>query len=143
MNRLHRMLRAPLNALALTALAACTMPIEGQVNRYQGGEGQRTPTLEEGNKILAASLETTNFVHTRVNGLLLVQFDLVNKRTFPQAFQWTIEWFDRAGMKIDYGPQHWTPARLAGGAAQTVKAMAPVPEATNWRMQVGSRDEVH
>jgi uncharacterized protein YcfL len=117
--------------------------MQGQVNRYQGAEGMRETKADEPNALLAASLEMSHLVQNRVNGMLVVQFDLVNKRSFPQSFQWSVDWFDTAGMSIAYGPQHWTPERLAGSAAKTIKVVAPTPEAASWRLQVGSRDEVH
>ena len=143
MNRIHNKLQASLTAVALATCVACTAPMQGQVNRYRGAEGMTDMKADEPNALLAASLEMSNLVQKRVNGMLVVQFDLVNKRSFAQGFQWTVDWFDTAGMSIAYGPQNWTPERLAGSAAKTIKVVAPTPDAASWRLQVGSRDEVH
>src|SRR5687768_17264421 len=120
------MLRIPLAFVAPLALGlgACTSTHQGVVNRFSGGEGQRDVT------------------EVRDNGVLVVQFDLVNTRQGPVAFQWTIDWFDKAGLKLDYVPQSWTPERLPGGSSKTIKRVAPHPDATSWQLQTGSRDEV-
>jgi uncharacterized protein YcfL len=124
------------------ALAACTSTHRGVVNRYSGGEGQRDVQRVVNDPVRSAALKMEHIVHARQNGLLVVQFDLVNTRQGPLSFQWTIDWFDKAGLKIDHPTQHWTPERLPAGASKTIKATAPHPDATAWTLQTGSRDEV-
>jgi uncharacterized protein YcfL len=126
----------------LLALGACTTTHQGVANRFSGGEGQRDVTKVRNNAVLDAALKMEHLVQTRVNGVLVVQFDLVNTRQGPLSFQWTIDWFDKAGLKIDHPTQHWTPERLPAGASKTIKATAPHPDATAWTLQTGSRDEV-
>lgn len=138
MNRMTRLL--PL--LALLGAGACIVPPEGSVNRISGGEGRPGTTKEVGNRALDSALEMRNIIRAEQNGLMVVQLDLVNRKGGPLAFQWSVEWFDRAGLKLDYVTQNWTPERLAGGASKTIKIVAPSPEATGWQLQVGSRDEI-
>lgn len=130
-------------AAAALTLAACTSSgPTGVVNRYRGGEGQRDLVKVRNNAVLDAALKIENLVQTRQNGVLVVQFELVNTRQGPVAFQWTADWYDRQGVLIDYTAQHWAPERLAAGSSKTIKLVAPSPEATSWQLQFGSRDEV-
>jgi uncharacterized protein YcfL len=129
-------------ALALALTPGCMTTPTGSVNRYSGGEGARAMQSEEHNQLLGAALRIEKLVQTRVNDVLVVQFDLVNTRQSQLGFQWSVDWYDKAGLKIDYAPQNWTPERLAGNAAKTIKIVAPAPQATSWQLQVGSRDEV-
>lgn len=122
--------------LALLPLVACTAAPSGSVNRYDG------KGTEVGNALLNAALEMRNIIKAEKNGLMVVQVELKNRRTTPLAFQWSVEWYDRAGLKINYVPQHWEPERLAGSASKTIQMVAPSPEAVSWQLQVGSRDEV-
>jgi uncharacterized protein YcfL len=128
--------RLLLASLALFSLAACRVTPQGSVNRTDG------KSTEVGNSLLNAALEMRNIVKAEKNGLMVVQLELRNRRTSPLAFQWTVEWYDRAGLKLSYVPQHWEPERLAGSASKTIQMVAPSPEAVSWQLQVGSRDEV-
>ncbi|MBM3989747.1 MAG: DUF1425 domain-containing protein [Planctomycetes bacterium] len=123
-------------SLSLLPLVACTTAPSGSVVRYDG------KGTEIGNSLLNAALEMRNIVRAEKHGLMVVQVDLKNRRTTPLAFQWSVEWYDRAGLKISYVPQHWEPERLAGSASKTIQMVAPSPEAVSWQLQVGSRDEI-
>lgn len=133
--------RAACASLALV-VAACTSAPQGSVNRYSGGEGMRNSQTVEGNRLLAANLETKNVITTRRNDLLVVQFDLVNRNSSQLGFQWAVDWYDRQGLLVPGATRHWEPMRLAGNASQTVSIVAPHADATQWQLQVGSRDEV-
>ncbi|MCY3000762.1 MAG: YcfL family protein [Planctomycetota bacterium] len=122
--------------LALVALVGCTAAPRGSVNSFDG------KNTEVGNALLNASLEIRNIVRAEKNGLKVAQFELHNRHSTALAFQWTVEWYDRSGLKIQYGPAHWEPERLAGSASKTLQIVAPSPDADSWKLQVGSRDEV-
>lgn len=128
--------------LGLVLVAACTSAPQGPVNRYSGGEGMRDSHKVEGNRLLAANLETKNVITTRRNELLVVQFDLVNRNSSQLGFQWAVDWYDRQGIQVPNAARHWEPMRLAGNASQTVTIVAPHADASQWQLQVGSRDEV-
>jgi uncharacterized protein YcfL len=129
-------------AAVLISTAACTLPPQGPVNRYSGNENPNSLQKVEGNTTLASNLETKNIVTARRNGLLVVQFDLVNKSSWPQQFQWTVDWQDRQGLQVANPTRHWEPMRLAGYASQTISVVAPNAAAESWQLQVGERDEV-
>ena len=134
--------RAWITAAALLFAAACTLPPTGPVNRYSGNENPHAMQKVEGNKVLASNLEIANTIATRRNGLLTVQFDLVNKNSAAQQFQWAVDWQDRQGLQVANVTRHWEPMRLAGYASQTITIVAPSAEAESWQLQVGARDEV-
>jgi uncharacterized protein YcfL len=122
--------------LALVPLVGCVMAPSGSVNSFDG------KNTEVGNALLNSALEIRNIVRAEKNGLKVAQFELHNRHSSSLSFQWTVEWFCRAGLKLQYGPQHWEPERLAGGASKTLQIVAPSPEADSWKLQVGSRNEV-
>jgi uncharacterized protein YcfL len=134
--------RALLATAALVSSAACTTAPQGAVNSVSGSENPRAKQKVEGNQMLAVNLETKNIITSRRNDLLLVQFDLVNRNSGSLGFQWTVDWFDRQGIKVPDATRHWEPMRLAGYATQTVTIVAPNAAAESWRLQVGARDEV-
>ena len=129
-------------AATVLSSTACTAVPHGAVNRYTGGEGARSMQSVEQNQMLAHDLEITNLVTSRRNDLLVVQFDLVNKRSTQTAFQWTVDWFDKQGLIVPNATQHWEPVRQAGYASNTITIVAPSAAATQWQLQIGSRDEV-
>ena len=141
-HHLRKLLSVACIAGALFGAAACTATPHGSVNIYTGGEGARSMQSVEKNTMLANDLEIANRVSTRRNDLLNVQFDLVNRRGTQVAFQWTVDWFDKDGLKVPDATQHWEPVRMPGYASNTITIVAPSAAATQWQLQVGSRDEV-
>ena len=131
----------PWLVLAAAALAACTSAPKGDANRYEGSEGGQITAIEN-NRALAQKLAIKNAVHKRENDRLVVQFDLENRRSSQLEFAWTIDWFDAHGFQIDDATRLWAPIKMGGHAVRTLKAVAPRPEATQWKLQVTSRNEV-
>jgi len=129
-------------ASTLLGAGACTSVPHGSVNVYTGGEGARTMQAVEKNSMLAGDIKIANPVSTRKNDLMVVQFDLVNQRSSQASFQWTVDWYDKQGLKVSDATQHWEPMRMAGYASQTITIVAPHAEASQWQLQIGSRDEV-
>ena len=134
--------KAPWLALAAAVLvSACTSTPEGKANRYEGTEGGTIKAVED-NRALAGDLAIKKAVSKRENDRLIVQFDLENRRSSRLEFAWTIDWYDVHGFQIDDVTRRWEPISLGGYAATTLKVVAPRPKATQWRLQVTSRDEV-
>jgi uncharacterized protein YcfL len=128
-------------ALAAALLCACTTTPRGSANRYEGREGGQMEAVE-GNQELARKLALKNVLSKREDGRMIVQFDLTNKKSTRLEFAWTIEWLDAAGFVIPGSDRHWEPISMGGYAVETLTAVAPRPEATQWRLQVTSRNEV-
>jgi len=134
--------KTPWIALAAAVLAsACTSAPKGEANRYEGTEGGSINAVED-NRALADDLAIKNAISKRQDGRLMVQFDLENRTSSRLEFAWTVDWYDAHGFQIDDATRRWEPVSLGGSAAKTLKIVAPRPEATQWRLQVTSRDEV-
>jgi uncharacterized protein YcfL len=131
-----------LAVLGVALLGACTSAPKGTYNTIEGSENSREVKKFSPNRELENSIEQRNIVLVRKEGMLVAQFDMVNKLDRAISFQWGIEWRDKAGLVIDYGPSHFRPERLSGRQIKTVKVVAPSPEATAYTLQIGSRDEV-
>lgn len=141
----HKLLslsRAPLFAAGLALLTACVSEPRGSYNSISGSENSAESKRFSPNRELENSLEIRDIVRVRKDGILIVQFQLVNKLDRALCFQWGIEWRDRSDLVIDYGPGHYSPERLSARQSKTIKIVAPSPEAESWKLQVGSRDEV-
>jgi len=144
---MNAQLRRTVRNLALASAgllfaSSCSLPPRGSYNSVQGSENGAEVTRNSPNRNLQESIELRNIVQARKEGMLVVQVDLVNKLDRAISFQWGVEWFDRSGLVIDYGPAHYRPERFSGRQSKTVKLVAPSPEATSWKIQIGSRDEV-
>lgn len=142
MNHSHSLRSIAAQAIATAAvLCACTSAPRGTYNSVSGREGGQV-TTHTPNRDLENSLEMRNIVQVRKEGMLVVQLELANRLDRALSFQWAVEWYDRSGLAIDYGPAHYSPERLSGRQSKTIKLVAPSPEAESWKLQVGSRDEV-
>jgi uncharacterized protein YcfL len=141
-NRIRTLFSVACIASTLLAAAGCTSVPHGSVNLYTGGEGARSMQSVEKNSMLAGDIKIANPITTRKNELMLVQFDLVNQRSAQIMFQWTVDWYDKQGLKVPDATQHWEPVVMPGYASNTISIVAPNAAATQWQLQIGSRDEV-
>ena len=127
--------------LVLLLTGACTSVPRGSQNSYEGREGS-SMTATEGNQKLARSLAIKDPLHKRVDGRLVVQFQLENRRSTDTDFSWAIDWFDQAGFAVQGAVRHWEPVALGGYGSKILTVTAPTPEAVSWKLQVSSRNEV-
>jgi uncharacterized protein YcfL len=142
-NQRHIPPRVPwLAVLGVALLGACTSTPKGTYNTVEGSEHSSEVKKFSPNRDLENSIDMRNILQVRKEGMLVVQLELVNKLDRALSFQWGVEWYDRAGMVIDYGPGSYRSERLSGRQSKTIKIVAPSPEADTWKLQVGSRDEV-
>lgn len=138
----HRTVLHVALAASLVVAGACISTPRGSYNTVEGSEHSKDVKRTSPNRDLENSLEQRNIITGRKEGMLVVQFELVNRLDRAISFQWGVEWSDRAGFVIDYGPAHFRPERLSGRQSKTVKIVAPSPEAEQYRLLIGSRDEV-
>lgn len=123
--------------LAGILLVACrTMPPHGTpTNTYVGGEAGKTEEYL-GDRDLAKKFVLLNIKTEKVDGRLSrVQFDLKNTTPADLVIEWSIEWKDGNGFRIDTNP-HWRPAVITGMGFQSIQEAAPVPEAAMFQLQV-------
>lgn len=99
------------------------------------GGAVRSVATQSADERVAAALELRSVQSSRKDGRLVVRFDLVNRTPDELAFRWTVDWFDRAGAKIEYGPQSWSSDELEGGQVRMLELQAPTPEAASWQLR--------
>jgi uncharacterized protein YcfL len=73
---------------------------------------------------------------------LIVQFDLKNTTPRDLAIEWSIDWLDASGFRIDTN-RHWRPAIVTGMGFESIQETAPVPEATTFQLQMRRPTPVH
>lgn len=122
------------------AFSACSTPPRGHQSEYRGSEYGEI-VASETNRALARQLAIVNPLHKREGGYLQVQFDLENRESRKVDIAWAIDWFDKAGFHIDAG-RNWKPVSIGGYGSTTLTAVAPDPDATSWKLQITSRDEI-
>jgi uncharacterized protein YcfL len=121
----------------LLLLAACKTggsPAKPQ-NTYIGTEGAVEVEEEVGDRALERKFVLLGIKSERRDGRLHVQFDLKNTTTSELAVEWSIEWMDDRGFRINTQP-HWSPVRVGGNGAVPVQQTAPVPEAVTFKLHV-------
>jgi uncharacterized protein YcfL len=102
-------------------------------NTYVGkNDGTEVETIE-GDSSLANDLVMEGIQSERRDGRLFVQFNLKNTKSSNLTFEWTMEWFDASGFKIN-AAQHWTPVAIGGKGYETITQTAPTPAASSWRL---------
>jgi len=128
--------------LAGLALASgCASHHRGNQSTFEGSRDGLIVTSET-NKALARRLAIVNPIHRDQNGYMQIQFELENRESRQVDFAWAIDWFDQSGFHIDSNQRHWQPTSIGGYGSTTLTAIAPHPDATSWKLQITSRDEI-
>lgn len=133
----HRIERRAPNVLlgaALLLLAACGAPRGTSSNAVRGQEGSSELEEIDGSRGLRNDLEIVGYRSERRDGRLHVQFDLRNKRGSNLAFEWTMDWYDSSGFRIDT-QEHWRPVAIGGKGFETIAVTAPTPEASSFKLE--------
>ena len=104
-------------------------------NTYVGAEGGVEVEEQIGDPSLERHFVLVGLLTERRDGRLHVQFDLKNTTSSELAVEWSIEWMDGRGFRIDTQP-HWRPARIGGNGDVPVQETAPVPEAATFKLHV-------
>jgi uncharacterized protein YcfL len=101
-----------------------------------GRAGTPDPTSEvTGDAAIERDLETLDVRMTGpVEGRIL-EFDLRNKSSARVPFAWTLEWYDRAGVRIAGSARAWTSMTLDAGATRAFQVPVPSPDASSWRLR--------
>ncbi len=110
-------------------------------NTYVGTDDGAQIEEIPGDPSLAKDLVMEGIKTERRDGRLFVQFDLKSTRSSNLAFEWSLEWFDASGFRID-APKHWTPISLGGMGFETLSQTAPSPEASGFRLGVRKPNSV-
>jgi len=135
-------MRKTLSLLGLALLlisTGCTSKGTSQ-DTYVGDEYGEIQKIE-GVSAISSKLEITNVRSERRDGRLHVQFELHNTKGSNLAFEWSVDWFDDNGFRIDW-PHNWTPASMTGKGYTTVSLTGPTLEASGWRLNVQKPNSV-
>lgn len=109
-----------------------------------GMEARGTPTgdpkyakhLEIHNDTLAEKIIIQE-MHTRViGGLLDVSLVLANLTSTDKSIQYRFAWYDANHFEVEQGSRGWTPAVLNGHTKISLRALAPNPTVTTYKVNV-------
>jgi len=113
----------------------CTAaPLGTATNTYVGAEEGKSKEYI-GDPDLARKFVMVGMKTRRESDHLAVQFDLKNTTPADLAIEWSIDWLDGSGFRIDTN-RHWRPVVVAGMGFESIQEIAPVPEATTFQLQM-------
>jgi len=93
------------------------------------------PVAHAFSDLLGEGIEITNAITRRNDaGLLELHVEGFNKSYRTKRFRYRVEWLDEAGLLIDTKTSVWLPMSAMGNSPFTFKAVAPRPQAVNFRM---------
>lgn len=127
---MHPFKKIPL-AIVLSLLSACASqkpaPRPGSINA-------KVEQLSE-----MSYLQVTDLRAVKRNHLLTVQAEISNSDSDNQQLYYRFKWLDANGFAVG-GEEAWKPVLVYAYQKQTVNAVAPSPQVTDFRMVVQSPD---
>lgn len=75
----------------------------------------------------------------RRNDFLVIQAEVVNTDNANQALYYRFKWLDDAGFTVG-SEEGWKPVTIYGGQKKLIETMAPVPQATDFRLEMHAPD---
>jgi uncharacterized protein YcfL len=127
---MHLLKNIPL-ALALYVLCACASqnppPRPGSIN-------SKVEQLSE-----MSYLQVTDLRAVKRNHLLTVQAEINNTGSDNQQLYYRFKWLDAAGFTVG-GEESWKPMLVYAYQKQTLSAVAPSPQVTDFKLVVQSPD---
>jgi uncharacterized protein YcfL len=127
---MHLFKNIPL-AIALSVLCACASqnppPRPGSIN-------SKVEQLSE-----MSYLQVTDLRAVKRNHLLTVQAEINNTDSDNQQLYYRFKWLDAAGFTVG-GEEAWKPVLVYASQKQTLSAVAPSPQVTDFKLVVQSPD---
>jgi uncharacterized protein YcfL len=135
--------RTPIWTVGLLLLVSgcSSAPLGTPTNTYVGTDGGKSEEFI-GDRELARNFVMVGVKTKRESEHLIVQFDLKNTTPRDLAIEWSIDWLDASGFRIDTN-RHWRPAIVTGMGFESIQETAPVPEATTFQLQMRRPTPVH
>jgi uncharacterized protein YcfL len=134
MKTMHR--TAALLLASAPLLLACTSTGKGGAQMtVQGAEALPGMTELDSGLAISQDLEILNLVQVRKNDFLVAQFELHNKRGSQVNLEWSVDWTDEQGLRIDSN-ENWRPLSIGGRGFELLQITAPTPSAKAWRLKV-------
>ena len=84
-------------------------------------------------------LQISNIIATKRNHLMALQAEVFNADSNNQQLYYRFKWLDRNGIVIG-DDEVWQPLLVYAGQKQTINALAPSPQAVDFRIMVSSPD---
>lgn len=84
-------------------------------------------------------LQVSNIIATKRNHLMALQAEILNTDSDNQQLYYRFKWLDRNGIVIG-DDEAWQPLLVYAGQKQTINAIAPSPQAVDFRIVVSSPD---
>ncbi len=84
-------------------------------------------------------LQISNIIATKRNHLMALQAEILNTDSDNQQLYYRFKWLDRNGIVIG-DDEAWQPLLVYAGQKQTINALAPSPQAVDFRILVSSPD---
>jgi uncharacterized protein YcfL len=119
------------SAIALSLLCACASQTPPP---RPGSIYSKVEQLSE-----MSYLQVTDLRAVKRNHLLTVQAEINNTDSDNQQLYYRFKWFDAAGFAIG-GEEAWKPVLVYAYQKQTLSAVAPSPQATDFKLVVQSPD---
>lgn len=131
---MNRWWNIALLAAVLTTAGCATSGIEATGKPM--GDPKFAKHLVIHNESLAGDIMITD-MHSRVTGgLLEVNVVLTNQTSTDKHIQYRFSWYDADNFEVEQGSRSWTPVTLNGNASTSMKAVAPNPSVTIYKVNV-------
>lgn len=117
----------------LTACESANRARDGQYVRPAGLVLTSDPAVE-------AQLELVGPRIVRRADAEFLDLELHSKTHARQRIQVWVEWYDRAGRRVDTTLDGWTPLELDGGARRNLSIPVPVAGVGSWRLHAARID---
>lgn len=123
--------------VACRSRAVYTISVDtSRMEEVDTGTAGGTIEVQTGGSVLARTVVVSRPRRREVAGLVEVQFDLHNRSSRENRFDYRFEWADASGMRIDTAASHWTPVVLGGQETLPLAATAPQADAVRCTLKV-------
>jgi uncharacterized protein YcfL len=120
-----------LSVVAALTLTACATPLPPPAPNSIPTKVEQYGQMEY--------LQVSNIIATKRNHLMAIQAEILNTDSDNQQLFYRFKWLDRNGMVVG-DDEAWQPLLVYAGQKQTINALAPSPQATDFRILVSSPD---
>ncbi len=108
---------------------------EGVASDTLGSNIVTRPVVHAFSALIGEGIEVTQAVTRRNDaGFLELYVNGHNKSFGTKRFRYRVEWLDEDGLMIETKTSVWLPFSAMGKSPFTIKAVAPRPQAVNFRM---------
>lgn len=119
----------------LLAMAGCaTSGIEATGKPGAGDKYAKHLVIH--NESLANKITITDMHSRVVGGLLEAEVVLTNQTSTDKNVQYRFSWFDKDNFEVEQGSRAWNPVTLFGNANVSLRAVAPNPTVTTYKVNV-------